>query len=46
MTLDISYGSLDSSITSLMNAISWQLVAESAAEMFMLFRLLSLEHLG
>ena len=39
MTLDISYGSLKLSIAGLIDAISWQLVAEFAAEMLVLSRI-------
>ena len=40
MTLDISYGCLKISIAGLIDAISWQLVAEFAAEMLVLSRLI------
>ena len=39
MTLDISYGSLKLSIAGLIDAISWELVAEFAAEMLVLSRI-------
>ena len=39
MTLDICYGCLKISIAGLIDAISWQLVAEFAAEMLLLSRL-------
>lgn len=40
MTLDISYGCLKLSITGLIDTISWELVAEFAAEMLVLSRIL------
>lgn len=40
MTLDISYGSLKLSIAGLIDAISWELVAEFAAEMLVLSRII------
>ena len=42
MTLDISYGSLKLSIAGLIDAISWELVAEFAAEMLVLSRIVIL----
>lgn len=41
-TLDITYGSLKLSIAGLIDAISWELVAEFAAEMLVLSRILGL----
>ena len=39
MTLDICYGSLKVSIASLIDAISWEMVADFAAEVLMLSRI-------